>query len=135
MPFLSKDVFPYIWGSYIRHFHSSLSLSIIDHLQGMFIKEIKVHHIIPQIHIVLFILKRALSRGEVFGSLHRAADILHPRVSFFYKYSEMGIYLKLLFRKSSIIVRSGFSSSPNCGDNCHNIDTFKGRKFYYFWEF
>ena len=78
-----------------------LSFSIVDYLQGMLIKRMKVHYIISKSTPFLFILMRAIWREEVLGSLHRVAYILYHGVFSSHKYSEIfiqncGIHVKFL---------------------------------------
>lgn len=78
-----------------------LSFSIIDYLQGMLIKGMKVHYNISKSTLFLFILMRAIWREEVLGSLHRVAYILYHGVFSSHKYSEIftpncGIHIKFL---------------------------------------
>lgn len=70
----------------VLKYYFLLSFSIIDYLQGMLIKWMKVHYIISKSTPFLFILMRAIWREDVLGSLHRVAYILYHGVFPSHKY-------------------------------------------------
>lgn len=84
-------------------FYSSFSFHY-RYLQGMLIKEIKVHHIIPQVHMVLTYSDKNIIKRR---GLWLSAQGCTMEFCSFTHILKGGLGLNVLCRKSSIMVRSG----------------------------